>query len=107
MVFGTARDIVEHAGVPRFVFSDFPLGNPCGKPFDVAMQRRIIAMGFDLLESATAPVATVQTPFVWSDDNSWKTKVFTKERPFMEGEVHERWMKAKEKYRRLKAEGAL
>jgi D-proline reductase (dithiol) PrdB len=107
VVFGCARDIVEYAGVPRFVFSDFPLGNPCGKPFDVTMQRNIIEIGFDLLEHASGPSATVQTPYVWSNDDTWKAKVFTKERPFMEGEVHERWMKAKEKYRRLKAEGKI
>jgi D-proline reductase (dithiol) PrdB len=107
VVFGCARDIVEYARVPRFVFSDFPLGNPCGKPFDVTMQRQILEMGLDLLARAIAPSPTVQTPYVWSEDNSWKAKVFTKERPFMEGETHERWMRAKEKYRQLKAAGKI
>ncbi len=37
VLFGCARDIVEHCGVPRFVFSDFPLGNPTGKLFGYAM----------------------------------------------------------------------
>ncbi len=105
VIFGVARDIVEYAGVPRFVFTDFPLGNPCGKPFDAAMQRAILETGFDLLEHATGPGVTVTTPFVWSEDDSWKKKVFTKERPFMEGEVLERWEKAKERYRRQKREG--
>ena len=72
VIFGCARDIVEHCGVPRFVFSDFPLGNPCGKPFDTAMQRQILDLGLSLLESAVAPRTTVQTPFRWSDDHSWK-----------------------------------
>ncbi len=72
VVLGSARDIVEHCGVPRFVFSDFPLGNPCGKPYDVAMQQRIVSMGLDLLESAPASRTTVQTPFVWSEDQSWR-----------------------------------
>ena len=72
VVLGSARDIVEHCGVPRFVFTDFPLGNPCGKPYDVAMQRTIISLGLDLLEKAFAPRTTVQTPFVWSDDQSWR-----------------------------------
>ena len=72
VILGSARDIVEHCGVPRFVFTDFPLGNPCGKPYDVDMQRRIVGMGLDLLESARAPRTTVQTPFVWSDDHSWR-----------------------------------
>jgi hypothetical protein len=72
VVVGCAKDVVEHVGVPRFLFSDFPLGNPCGRPFDRPMQRAIIAMALDLLESATAPRTTVQTPFVWSPDPAWK-----------------------------------
>ena len=72
VVLGSARDIVELCAVPRFVFSDFPLGNPCGKPNDVAMQREIIAMALDLLETAHYPLTTVQTPFMWSDSNEWR-----------------------------------
>ena len=71
-ILGAARDIVEHCGVPRFVFTDFPLGNPCGKPYDATMQRAIVGMGFDLLESARAPRTTVQTPYVWSENQSWR-----------------------------------
>jgi D-proline reductase (dithiol) PrdB len=70
VILGSARDIVEHCGVPRLVFTDFPLGNPCGKPDDVAMQRTIVGLGLDLLEKAFAPRTTVQTPFVWSEDQS-------------------------------------
>ena len=105
VVFGTARDIVEYAAVPRFVFSDFPLGNPCGKPFDVAMQRHIVGMGLDLLEKATGPTPTVQTPYVWGEDTRWKKLIFSEEQPFLEGEAYENWMKAKEKYRDMKAKG--
>ena len=72
VVVGAARDIVEECGVPRFLFSDFPLGNPCGKPGDLDMQRRIVGHALDLLESAMLPRTTVQTPFVWSEDPSWK-----------------------------------
>ncbi|HSP97764.1 MAG TPA: hypothetical protein VL049_11035 [Candidatus Dormibacteraeota bacterium] len=72
VILGSARDIVEHCGVPRFVFTDFPLGNPCGKPYDTAMQRIIVGLGLDLLEKAFAPRTTVQTPFVWSEDQSWR-----------------------------------
>ena len=71
-VIGSARDIVEECGVARFLFSDFPLGNPCGKPYDTEMQRAIVGMALDLLESARLPRTTVQTPFVWSEDESWK-----------------------------------
>ena len=37
VVMGCAKDIVEHAAVPRFLFSDFPLGNSAGKPHDVGV----------------------------------------------------------------------
>lgn len=72
VILGAARDIVEHCGVPRFVFTDFPLGNPCGKPHDTAMQRAIVGLGLDLLERAFVPRTTLQSPFVWSDDQSWR-----------------------------------
>jgi hypothetical protein len=72
VILGCARDVVEHVGVPRFVFSDFPLGNPCGKPFDRSMQQAILGMALDLLESARHPRTTVQTPFAWSADDAWK-----------------------------------
>ena len=71
-MLGCARDIVEQAGVPRFLFSDFPLGNSCGKPFEPEMQRDIARMALDLLESARAPRTTVQTPFRWAEDAAWK-----------------------------------
>jgi D-proline reductase (dithiol) PrdB len=72
LILGSARDVVELCGVPRFLFSDFPLGNPCGRPYDEAMQREITGIALDLLESATAPRTTQQAPFVWSEDDSWK-----------------------------------
>ena len=72
VILGSARDIVEHCGVPRFVFSDFPLGNPCGRPHDRAMQKSIVGLALDVLESSIAPRTTVQTPFIWSDDQSWR-----------------------------------
>jgi hypothetical protein len=72
VIVGSARDVVEHCGVPRFLFTDFPLGNPCGRPFDAGMQRRIVGHALDLLESATCPRTTVQAPFIWDEDCSWK-----------------------------------
>ncbi len=70
-VMGSARDIVEECGVPRFVFTDFPLGNPCGKPWDTEMQRSIVGTALDLLERAWMPRTTVQTPFGWGNDG-WR-----------------------------------
>jgi len=71
VVTGCARDIVEECGVARFVFSDFPLGNPCGKPWDAAMQRSIMGITLDLLERAWMPRTTVQTPYQWPNDE-WR-----------------------------------
>jgi len=73
VVIGSARDIVEQCSVPRFLFTDFPLGNPCGAPYDVEMQRAIVGMALDLVESARFPRTTVQTPFSWPDD-AWRTR---------------------------------
>ena len=72
VVVGSARDIVEQCGVPRFVFTDFPLGNPCGKPDDSVMQRAIVGIALDLLETARHPRTTVQTPFYWDKTSEWR-----------------------------------
>jgi len=72
VIMGAARDIVEHAGVPRFLFSDFPLGNAAGKPRDVASQAATLDLALHVLEGASAPRTTVQSPQRWSDDPSWK-----------------------------------
>jgi hypothetical protein len=71
VVLGSARDVVEECGVARFVFTDFPLGNPCGKPWDTQMQRSIVGTALDLLEKAWMPRTTVQTPFRW-DSEEWR-----------------------------------
>ncbi len=72
LVIGSARDIVEECGVARFLFNDFPLGNPCGRPYDEDMQRQIMTLALDVLESATLSRTTVQSPFIWSEDESWR-----------------------------------
>ena len=72
VVLGSARDIVEECGVARFLFTDFPLGNPVGKPEDPAMQRTTVGYALDLLETARLPRTTVQTPWRWSEDESWR-----------------------------------
>ena len=72
VIMGAARDIVEHAGVPRFLFIDFPLGNAAGKPHDMASQAATLGLALHVLETASAPRTTVQSPQRWSDDPSWK-----------------------------------
>jgi D-proline reductase (dithiol) PrdB len=71
VVMGCARDIVEECGVARFAFTDFPLGNPCGKPWDTEMQRSIVGSALTLLDRAWMPRTTVQTPFRWESD-AWR-----------------------------------
>jgi hypothetical protein len=72
VVMGCAKDIVEHAAVPRFLFSDFPLGNAAGKPHDTASQAFTLALALRLLETAPGPQTTVQSPLRWRDDAGWK-----------------------------------
>ena len=72
VVMGCAKDIVEHAGVARFLFSDFPLGNSAGKPHDPESQRLTLELALRVLESAPGPHTTVQNPLRWSDNPDWK-----------------------------------
>ncbi len=72
VIMGCAKDIVEHAGVPRLLFSDFPLGNSAGRPHDVTSQAQTLELALSVLESAPGPQTTVQSPLRWSADHSWK-----------------------------------
>ena len=72
VIMGCAKDIVELAGVPRFLFSDFPLGNSAGKPKDPASQRQTLELALRVLETAPGPRTTVQSPLRWNDDGDWK-----------------------------------
>lgn len=74
VLVGSARDVVEHCGVARFYFNDFPLGNPGGHPWDRAMQREIAASALKLLETATGPRTTVVSPFPWKEDPGWRER---------------------------------
>src|SRR5204863_6599736 len=62
---GCAKDIVEYVGVPRFLFSDFPLGNPAGRPHDPDSQAFTLTLALRGLETAPAPRTTVQSPLRW------------------------------------------
>lgn len=71
VILGSARDVVEHCGVPRFLFTDFPLGNSIGRPYDVEMQRAVVWEALQVLETAVAPRTTVQSLQEWGDDE-WR-----------------------------------
>ena len=72
VIMGCAKDIVELCGVPRFLFSDFPLGNSAGRPFDPESQAQTLELALRVLETAPAARTTVQSPLRWSDDPAWK-----------------------------------
>ena len=72
VVMGCAKDIVEYVGVPRFLFSDFPLGNAAGRPRDPASQAFTLELALQVLEAAPAPRTTVQSPLRWSPRADWK-----------------------------------
>ena len=72
VIMGCAKDIVEHCGVPRFLFSDFPLGNSAGRPFDTASQAETLELALQILERAPAARTTMQSPLRWSADAAWK-----------------------------------
>ena len=72
LIMGCAKDIVEYCGVPRFLFSDFPLGNAAGRPKDPPSQAFTMELALKALEAAPASRTTVQSPLRWSADPSWK-----------------------------------
>jgi len=75
VVIGSARDIVEECGVARFLFVDFPLGNPTGKPDDTKGQTEIVDQALTLMGQAWEPRTTVMSPQVWAaDDDAWRDR---------------------------------
>ena len=72
VVMGCAKDIVEYVGVPRFLFSDFPLGNAAGRPKDPQSQALTLELALRLLETAPAARTTVQSPLRMERRAHWK-----------------------------------
>jgi len=71
VIVGSAQDIVETAGVPRFVFVDFPLGNPMGRPGNLDEQRYTVDAALELLTTAVAPRMTRRLDLDWGSDE-WR-----------------------------------
>ena len=69
---GCARDIVEHVGVPRFYFSNFPLGHSAGKPFDAASQHQTVREALALVDQANTARTTAVSTQKWSNDDRWE-----------------------------------
>jgi hypothetical protein len=71
VIMGCAKDIIEHCGVPRLLWSDFPLGNAAGRSTSIP-RCRPSRLALQVLESAPAGRTTVQSPLRWSADAAWK-----------------------------------
>ena len=73
VIMGCAKDIVEHCGVPRFLFSDFPARQlRRAGPSTSTPRRGPSSWRLRVLESAPGPRTTVQSPLRWSEDAAWK-----------------------------------
>jgi hypothetical protein len=72
VVMGAAKDIVEHVGVPRLLFSDVPLGNAAGLPNDSDSQHFTLELALRVLEAAPAARCTVQSPLRWPGAPGWR-----------------------------------
>lgn len=107
VILGAAKDIVEHAGVPRLLFSDFPLGNAAGKPRDPASQRETLELALRLLEEANAPRTTWTSPQRWSASADWKLDYCNPERvaPAELARLRAEFEAGKETARRSRAAG--
>ncbi len=106
VVFSNARDITLSACVPRSVFTNFPLGNPCGRPLDRDNQREILMAGLSLLETATRGGTVLDTTHVWSESRDWMHLIFSDEQPFLSYEAEERRKSTLKRARGQKATGA-
>jgi D-proline reductase (dithiol) PrdB len=108
VIMGCAKDIVEHVGVPRFLFSDFPLGNAAGRPNDPESQAFTLELALRVLESAPGPRTTVQSPLRWSESHTWKLDYSNVERVSAEELARRRaeFDKAKEAAKAIRASTA-
>jgi hypothetical protein len=68
-IIGSGMGVVEHCGKPRFLFSDFPLGNPREPPWHRDMQKAIVRQALEFLEIAQVPRSTVRAPYSWKEDD--------------------------------------
>ena len=75
VIVGSALDIVERCGAPRLLFTDFPLGNPCGPPGRRDMQKAIVRQAIGLLATAEGPRTIVRAPFDWPEAGAlWRPR---------------------------------
>lgn len=68
VLVSTGRDLTAQVLPPRSVFVNFPMGNPFGRPGDVAMQRRILLDALRLAASARSGGELADLPYAWGED---------------------------------------
>lgn len=72
----SAFDITNAVRPPRAAFLDYPLGHTTGKPGEPELQRKILIEALGAFASLSSPGTVRTLPFRWSEDESWKEKVF-------------------------------
>ncbi len=72
VILGSARDILDEIAVPRFAFTDLPLGNPVGPADDPAQQRETLTSTLRFAEAAPLPQSSVVLPVDWSGAPDWR-----------------------------------
>ena len=69
IVLTPMRPVAERMGVPRALYTDFPLGRSLGKPSDQQFQYEVLRAAFALLEEPEGPVIRDFPVSVSSDDS--------------------------------------
>jgi hypothetical protein len=72
VIIGSALDIVDHCGVPRYLHNDIPLGNPLGHPYRTEEQLHSVRLALLLITDSTKPVIS-RTSLRWHKGESWRS----------------------------------
>ncbi len=105
VIMGCAKDIIEHVGVPRLLFNNFPLGSAAGLPHDFSSQIEIAQQALALLSTAKNARTTVQSTFGWNGDINWQND-YSNGQLLSEEEIEQKraeFDKGKEEAKKLKA----
>jgi len=73
ITIGSCRDIMALVKPPRAIFVDFPLGHQCGKPYDTALQMRILKDTLKNLVEASVPGEIVDLTYSWGEPFDWES----------------------------------
>jgi len=72
LIMGSARDVIDEIGVPRFAFTDLPLGNPVGPADDPQQQQWLLRQALTFAQAASLPRSSVVLPVVWNGPDDWR-----------------------------------